>query len=284
MDFIVPMSDELQFSDIRGLGLGCSRFGSFSEGVDLSRAERLVETALSSGIRYFDTADIYGQGDSEILLGQALKKISGSYMVGTKVGQYFPTWQRALSLLKKPLKRLAGSAVKSRVASLRETPLPRSYQAPYVTAAVERSLRRLGMDTVDIVFLHSPPVEALSKGDAIGALDRLRTSGKLRMIGVSCDDLESARYVASDNRVHVLQLPVSSEDAVLSQILATARMNKMGIVGHSAFRRSRSDEVSGEQLDRSEIVRRFLRRSDVDVLLIGTTNPTHLKKLAAVAQ
>src|SRR5262249_46569427 len=75
------------------LGLGCDRLGSVL-GIDGPDAARLVDAAFESGIRFFDTANIYGQGESERILGCALRHHGKHVTIVTKAGHYFPTWTR----------------------------------------------------------------------------------------------------------------------------------------------------------------------------------------------
>ena len=231
-------------------------------------------------MRYFDTADIYGQGDSEVFLGRAVKKQRDLLMIGTKVGQHFPAWQQALRPLKVAFTRLVGATFRVALSSAREKSLPRCYEPDYLSRAVEGSLRRLGVEAIDIVYLHSPCAEALADGSAVGALDRLRTDGKVRLVGVSCDDLEAARVAVSDERVRVLQVPLFLDRMALSDLLHAARQRGIGLVGRGVMR---GLHESGGQLSmekRRDAVQATLRDGGVDIVLVGTTNPTHLRELA----
>lgn len=132
-------------------GLGCNNFG---RRLDALGAREVVEAALETGVTHFDTADIYGGGASERLLGEALAHRRGEVVVATKFGMgQLPDG-------------LSGGD-------------PR-----WVARAAEQSLRRLGTETIDLYLLHHPD-PAVPIGETLTALDRLIEQGKVREIGCS---------------------------------------------------------------------------------------------------
>jgi aryl-alcohol dehydrogenase-like predicted oxidoreductase len=137
---------------VSGLGLGCKELGS---GVGHADARAVVETALDAGITYFDTADSYGAGASENLLGEVLRPRRDSVVIATKFGLD------------------AGLAVKA----------PRGNRK-YIRAALEASLRRLRTDYIDLYQQHYPDDGDLLD-ETMATLDRLVSEGKIRAIGSS---------------------------------------------------------------------------------------------------
>ncbi len=137
---------------ISAVGLGCNPFGNE---VDIAGAERIVSTAIDSGITYFDTADSYFAGRSEEYLGAALKGRRQDVIVATKFGNR--TGQR---------------------------PNDTGASRKHIMDACEASLRRLQTDYIDVYQVHSPdrstPIE-----ETMRALDDLVRSGKVRYIGCS---------------------------------------------------------------------------------------------------
>jgi aryl-alcohol dehydrogenase-like predicted oxidoreductase len=134
------------------LALGTMNFG---KRVGAAEATRLVARALEVGVKVFDTANAYGDGEAERILGRALKQAgSGDHIVATKVG----------------LLRVGGR--------------PEGLSPAVITAAVEQSLSRLGVDVIDIYYLHAPdrhtPIELTLDG-----LQTLIAAGKIRRFGVS---------------------------------------------------------------------------------------------------
>jgi aryl-alcohol dehydrogenase-like predicted oxidoreductase len=131
-------------------GLGCNNFGWR---IDAGRTAQVVDAALDAGINFFDTADIYGGGQSEEFLGRALGKRRASVVVATKFGMKMDDQRRGA-------------------------------RPAYVRQAAEDSLRRLGTDYIDLYQLHQPDPEA-PVADTLGALDELVKAGKVREIGCS---------------------------------------------------------------------------------------------------
>jgi aryl-alcohol dehydrogenase-like predicted oxidoreductase len=131
------------------VGLGCNNFGWR---LDAARSRAVVEAALASGITLFDTAESYGNGDSEHFLGRALAGRRDEALIATKFGS-------------------------------RESEIP-SGSAHYVRAAIDCSLERLGTDYIDLYQYHRPDGVTPLK-ETLGALDELVRAGKVRHIGSS---------------------------------------------------------------------------------------------------
>ncbi|MEE9277851.1 MAG: aldo/keto reductase [Dehalococcoidia bacterium] len=133
-------------------GLGCNNFGGR---LDQAGADAVVHEALDQGITYFDTADMYGDGQSEVLLGKALGARRRDVILGTKFGWTFG-----------------------------EGPYNSGGSRHYVYKAIEGSLRRLGADYIDLFQFHLPdahtPIE-----ETLEALTDLVREGKVRYIGSS---------------------------------------------------------------------------------------------------
>lgn len=154
------------------LGLGCNTF-SFT--LDQAQATGVVRACLDEGVTFFDTADYYG--DSEILLGRALRGHRDTAVIATKWGNDLRG-------------RLPAGAA------------PRG-SARYVRLAVEASLARLGTDVIDLYQQHVPdpatPVE-----DTMAALSDLRREGKIRAFG--CSNLPAPQLEASIERAGAMGL------------------------------------------------------------------------------
>ena len=155
------------------LGLGCARLGSVlgSDGVE---ASQLVDAAFEKGIRFFDTANIYGQGESERILGSALRGRRKRVSIVTKAGQYFPTWMGIARPFKRFLAPLICQSGNGRLilSKVREAALPQDFSDRFLHSSTEASLRRLHTDYVDILLLHSPPSHVIANGDALRSLEK----------------------------------------------------------------------------------------------------------------
>jgi aryl-alcohol dehydrogenase-like predicted oxidoreductase len=166
--------------EVSVVGLGCNNFGWR---IDAKATAAVVDAALDAGINFLDTADIYGGGQSEEFLGQALGDRRAQIVLATKFGMKFDEQRQGA----KPA---------------------------YIRQAVEDSLRRLRTDRIDLYQLHQPdPSTPLA--DTLGALNELVRAGKVREIGCSnfsagqIKEAESAagsgaRFVSVQNHYNLL--------------------------------------------------------------------------------
>jgi aryl-alcohol dehydrogenase-like predicted oxidoreductase len=132
------------------VGIGCNNFGSR---IDEKRTEEVVNAALEAGINFFDTADTYGNGMSEELLGRILGRRRSEVIITTKFGR-----------------EMQGDGQDARPV--------------YVRKAFDASLRRLKTDYIDLYQQHIPDPK-VPIGETLGALDELVKAGKVREIGCS---------------------------------------------------------------------------------------------------
>ncbi len=148
------------------VGIGCNNFGAR---LDREATGRVVDAAIESGINFFDTADIYGATQSEVLLGQALGARRKDVVIATKFGM--------------PIDDTHFGA-----------------KPDYVRQACEDSLRRLGTDYIDLYQLHYPD-DTVPISETLGALHELIAAGKVREIGCSnlnVAQLREAKAAAGD--------------------------------------------------------------------------------------
>jgi aryl-alcohol dehydrogenase-like predicted oxidoreductase len=267
------------------IGLGCSRLGSTLGGCTGPAALDLLQHALEAGVTLFDTADIYGQGDSERLLGQALRSGRDRAVIVTKAGQRFTAAQRAAALLKAPLRRAARALprLSGAIAAHRAAPLPRDFRPDYLRGAAERSLRRLGTDRIDAFLLHSPSAEDIAAAaPAFAALEDMAAAGWIRCWGISCDDAAAARAALVLPGLGVLQLPLAlAASAELAPSLATAARQGLGILVRGLSVAGRLAQPAARQHALSAAL-----AVPGAVALVGTTRAEHLDEMlhAAAAQ
>jgi len=173
-------------------GLGCARVGGIFQG-DANSFLRLFSAAADSGINFFDTADMYSQGESEVLLGKAFRKQRSRIIIATKAGYCLPTRRRFAARIK-PFLRPVIRALKirrDRLPSGTRGALSQDFSPAYLRQAVEGSLRRLRTDYVDLLQLHSVPLNVVMSGEWEPVLDDLKRSGKIRHYGLSVDALDA---------------------------------------------------------------------------------------------
>jgi aryl-alcohol dehydrogenase-like predicted oxidoreductase len=274
-------SDEAWISK---LGLGCSQLGSV-----LTKAgdppEALLEAAYEAGVRFFDTADIYGQGNSERFIGRTVARRK-DVRICTKVGQRFPLKMRLLMPIKVPLKRLiaASPTLSSKARAARVGTLPTCFEPTYLRRAVESSLNRLGVDHVDMLMLHGATAEEIRQGDALDVLGRLAREGKFRVLGVSCEDLRSAEVALGNRSVRAIQIPFFYGDARARDIAFRAAAANVEVIARQILSGSGVATSSDPETRCSALARAFrsaIGCPDVAVALLGTTSRIHLFEVVA---
>lgn len=177
------------------LGFGGAEIGY--EGVSPRTVARLLGGALDAGLNVIDTAECYE--DSETLIGRALGSRRRHVYLFTKCGHPHG-WGRG------------------------------DWRPASLLASIERSLRRLETDYLDLIQLHSCSLAELRQGDAIAALDRARERGWTRYIGYSGDGA-AARRAVEGGRFDTLQTSVSLADQeALELTLPLARARRMGVI------------------------------------------------------
>ncbi len=144
------------------VGLGCNNFGWR---IDADATVAVVNAALDAGINFFDTADIYGKGQSEEYLGRALGNRRNDVIVATKFGMKMDDERNGA-------------------------------HPDYIRREVEDSLRRLGTDRIDLYQIHQPDAK-VPIADTLAALDQLVKSGKVREIGCSNFTRDQLREAAT---------------------------------------------------------------------------------------
>ena len=177
------------------LGFGGSEIGY--QRVSRRTVGRLLDGALDAGLNVIDTAECYE--DSEELIGGAVAARRREFYLFTKCG-HGRGWGRG------------------------------NWRPAALLASIERSLKRLATDHLDLIQLHSCSREELGKGDVIDALERARERGLTRYIGYSGDG-EAARYTVECGRFDTLQTSVSIADQeALDLTLPLARTRDVGII------------------------------------------------------
>ncbi len=149
--------------------------GSWGEVSD-AESTRALNTAVDCGVNFIDTADVYGMGRSERLVGQLRRERSEPIVVATKAGR-----------------RLSPHTADG-------------YNARKLTEFVEDSLRNLSTDCLDLVQLHCPPTDVYYRPEVFGALDRMAEAGKIRYYGVSVERVEEALKAIEYPGVQTVQI------------------------------------------------------------------------------
>lgn len=168
-----------------------------------AESTRAIRRALDLGINLFDTADVYGLGHSEEVLGKALGADRKKVFIATKAGHEWDEngWTQP------------------------------NLSKDYILKACERSLRRLQTDAIDLYQLHTPPKGEFPMAETMGALTQLQKAGKIRSIGVSNFGVPLMEECLKHGPIHSLQPPYNLlRREVEGAILPFCRLKKIGVI------------------------------------------------------
>jgi aryl-alcohol dehydrogenase-like predicted oxidoreductase len=182
------------------IGLGCWQLGGDFGPVSEARSQEILAAADRGGIDFWDTADVYGGGDSESRIARYLEGRESRPTVATKVGRMPDLY-------------------------------PDGYQKEKVRAGLQASARRLGVDCLDLVQLHCVPPEVLEAGDILAWMEDFQTEGLIRAIGASVETLAEAQMVVDHPALTSLQIIFNlfRQDAA-SALFPAAEARRVGII------------------------------------------------------
>lgn len=143
------------------VGLGCWQFGGDFGPMNDQTAHDIMSAAVESGIDLFDTADVYGNGRSETLIGEFRRRTEKPSFIATKFGR--------------------GSDV-----------YPDHYTEAALRRSTEASLKRLGIEALDLLQLHCIPTEVMQAGAIFEWLQKLKAEGKIKQFGASVETVDQA--------------------------------------------------------------------------------------------
>jgi aryl-alcohol dehydrogenase-like predicted oxidoreductase len=159
------------------IGLGCWQIGWCWGEVTENQARKLLQKALDEGVNFFDTSDTYGDGRSERFLSEILKSSNEKIYVTTKLGR-----------------------------RIRGTNYPRGYKHEPMEEFIDRSLINLGLEQIDLVQLHCPPVEICKNPETFEKMDEIVKKGKVANYGISVYNLSEAFEAIKFNNIKSVQL------------------------------------------------------------------------------
>jgi aryl-alcohol dehydrogenase-like predicted oxidoreductase len=291
----------------RSLGLGCVRLGHAASGGSRGGV-RLIHQALDIGVAYFDTADSYGDGTSERVLGRALAGRRERAFVATKVGYVF----RERSLQAKTVRRLALPLLERIPVRARAVRRPaasysaQDFSVPHLRSFLEASLRRLRTDHVDLYQLHGP--RDVCNDDVIALMSSLKDEGKIGGFGVGLESLQSALDWLGQPTLAGMQIPYGFLDPDAGAfVIPAAAAHSVPVIVRGAFASGLLARVTAEdhrwlgpgQAERREALYAMAAKlaveplqvatwfvtttPGVNTLLVGTTSAAHLQQAVRLA-
>lgn len=186
-------------------GIGGAVRGAVAYGPTVdSKSRAALRKAFELGINFFDTADFYGFGHSEQLIGSEFKKLRGNIIIASKVG-YVGFGKQDFSPV-------------------------------HIKSAVDKSLRRLKTDYIDLYQLHDPSLELLSRDpEILETMNRLKKAGKIRYAGISVRSPEDGLEAAKKFKVSSIQVNFNLTDQriLTNGLLSVCKKKGIGIVGRT---------------------------------------------------
>lgn len=162
--------------DVSEISFGAWAVGGEWGAVDDDESIAAMKRALELGVNFFDTADVYGNGRSERLLGRLRRETKTPFHIATK----------------------AGRRLDPHVAA--------GYNKKNLTAFVDRSLQNLGVDSLELLQLHCPPTDSYYRPETFAAMDDLLQAGKIRHYGVSVERVEEGLKAMEFQNVESIQI------------------------------------------------------------------------------
>jgi aryl-alcohol dehydrogenase-like predicted oxidoreductase len=255
--------------EVSRLGAGCSWIGNELSLDETEQAGNVLNAALDAGINFLDTSACYG--NSEELIGLTVAHRRDEYVLATKCGHAVRGYEGP------------------------------EWTADLVTHSIDRSLRDMKTDYLDIVQLHGCGVDVLEKGEVTEALLNAQNSGKTRFIGYSGDN-EAAEWAIDSGIFDTLQTSYSvSDQRARTRLFEAAKAQNMGIIAKRPIANgawgatSSPSEYADEYFRRYQIMAergaipgapddRFLLalgfifgQPEVDIVIVGTLNPSHMR-------
>ena len=175
--------------------------GKWGSGFNDRTADELLNTAIDNGVNFIDTADVYENGLSETAVGRVVRSRSERIYVATKCGRFI------------------------------NPHVNEGYQPKVLQKYVEDSLKRMGLETLDLIQLHCPPTEVFYRPEIFEMFDRLKDQGKILNLGVSVEKVEEALKAIEFSNVTTVQIIFNLFRQRPSQLFfSEARKKDIGII------------------------------------------------------
>ena len=286
------------------LGFGCATLFRAS---DPAQRSRLLHAAYDAGIRHFDVAPMYGLGRAEPELGSFTRTYRSEVTIATKFGIRPTLAARGLAYAQRPFRRTFESkpAIRDQArtqAAARSRLLYEKggYDASGARRSLQRSLRALKTDYVDVLLLHDPLPGSVRSDEVFSFLEDARAAGLIRSWGIAGPPKTTGEVARSFPRIPILQLPDDIFIQSLRREPAGSALITFGVIGRALARivqyvrsdestRYRWKDVIGADCGDPDVTSYLLLRSALQVnssgvVLFGTTQLPHIRTAATALE
>lgn len=216
--------------EVSEIGFGAWQIGAdWGEEIPESQALEALNAAADAGVNFIDTADVYGGGRSEQIIGEFIKTRKERIVVATKMGRGAASWNDCYD---------------------------------EIARAAEASCKRLGVDRLDLVQLHCIPEDTLTAGKAFENLEKVKEAGLVSHYGASVETIDEALFCIRSSPAVTLQVIFNIfRQRVVDQLLQAAAVNHIGIIARVPLA---SGLLSGKYSAGFEFGKRDHRRFNCD--------------------
>lgn len=259
--------------DVSILGLGTSRLASMGSGRSKRDAEALLGAAEDCGVTFLDTADTYGSTAAERWVGELTASDPDRWVVATKTGLPTVDLPGPFRLANQPLKKirqLRGHAFALDPKGLRRT--------------IERSLRRLRRERIEVFLLHLPPASITEDDEIADVLRDARRAGMIAEFGVSSNDLPTIRAAQRAWGSMCAETQVNARSGAAHALGSLADLDVIANHVMEPPKRAVSpagEDAAGAPADHRQMLRFAAAVPGVKVVLTGTSSIGHLRQNAA---
>lgn len=264
---------------LSSIGLGTSRSASLGNRISKNEAKELFEVALTNNVRVIDTADTYGSGDAERMIGRAIAGKRNDFFLISKAGLPHMHLPEILS----PLNQI-GKKVYQKLG------YKKNFSEQYLIKSVHKSLKRLQTDALDAFLLHEPNFNQLkTHSDFYKGLQKIKENGLAKNVGISTNDIEALNLAFEHGVVDIVQttLPYGSNET--ETVFDLCKKRKIPVIANQVLRvlpelrtnapfKSALKAIGLEENQTIPVLISFaLNYKNADCVLIGSKNPHHVR-------
>jgi aryl-alcohol dehydrogenase-like predicted oxidoreductase len=237
--------------EVTVIGFGALTIGGAFGPVDDAVSMQALHAALDAGMNFLDTSDAYGAGHSEEVIGKFLQERPDrdQIILCTKGGNNMVTGQR-------------------------------NFTEAYIRGCVEGSLKRLGVDSIDLYLLHNPSLDNLKAEDSFDLLDEFKAQGKIKHWGVSVNTIAECEYTVACGRPAAMQMEYNLIEQEPEAVFTAAHQAGVGVIARVPLKRGL---LSGRFDEQTTFVDTDLRRRilSTDKLPTLVSKVRHIEAAAA---